>query len=1148
MSMAESDSIYFADEHDFEDEFAFWPLNLVLVLLGATILGVAFTYLDPVDNRLLYNPWTYVVVTPIVLMLLSVILSTIVSRIVAKSMQMAFLLSVLVHLFMLVGAMNVVIFSHLWPQILESMANERQQLERREKLQAPQYHRIASTTQTGTRPDYLAPVPTEHQPTELELADTTSLKLTRSTRDNLVSPEPRVELSNNPHLTQRDRPSPAMPSIRDSAASLSRSELQQRVRNQSQPRSFDLPSESMTPPELQPSAAAKSGSRSRASESPSRLALEPLSTPELQQPSPSLSRLAEATRREQSEPTSASAAETLHRLERAQSLARGNTSQPIRSSSISVPELSSVAEAATAESLNAASEVTALQRESSSTARRRRTELNNVESTLADLSRNSLQPELTMPKIRRDDPVKRIPDASIGEFSAALSRSTAGGEAGMAAPASMPIQGVEGVGVDQPSPSQLNSPRLSASRRSRSRSSSTSSLSGESSAPAWNGQSSLANGVSGQSPAEIARAASDGNAASDDAANLSGDGRTLARSRTGIEGLTGALSGPQAPIGIAAIPSESGESSALSASSGDNERSRRRRGRDSSVIDPLQMSTVRAGATSGSEAVAGFNTLADRAERQVDSADSGEGTSRLFSSNFDDSEVSRTKSEYQGTSPSSSSIQIPDSAIAQSSGGEADSDTQLGWDALARSDLDGIDRDAPGGRRNRRDSSGPTNLLALNAAPGMGGLSPTPDVAGDLLPRRNQRGEADAPTDLEIQRFARQDVGGPLAAGQIAIPKPAFQQRLDRLKDRNAMDATTAEPQTELAIERGLEFLARNQRSDGSWRLQDFDSQVLMTSDTAATGLALLAFQGAGYTHKNFKYAEVCDRAIQFLRQHQKSDGDLYIPQNPASDQNAWLYSHGIAAIAMCEAYGMTQDPEIQEAAQRAVDFITTSQDKARGGWRYRPGAGSDTSVSGWYMMALQSARLAGLEVNAQTLQRLEAYLQLSQSPDGKQHLYRYNPYAANTPQQRHGLEPTAVMTSVGLLMRLYTGWDSEHAGMQKGADFLLQHLPEEGTVEQSKRDTYYWYYATQVMFHIGGNAWEQWHDALYPQLIRNQVVDGPYQGSWDPVTPTPDLWARYGGRLYVTTMNLLSLEVTYRHLPIYHNMAMHQGLPASRP
>ena len=68
----------------------------------------------------------------------------------------------------------------------------------------------------------------------------------------------------------------------------------------------------------------------------------------------------------------------------------------------------------------------------------------------------------------------------------------------------------------------------------------------------------------------------------------------------------------------------------------------------------------------------------------------------------------------------------------------------------------------------------------------------------------------------------------------------------------------------------------------------------------------------------------------------------------------------------------------------------------------------------------------------------------------------------------------------------------------------------------------------------MGGERWRKWNSTLYPMLIETQVTDGPNAGSWDPYQPTADLWAKFGGRLYVTTLNLLSLEVNYRHLPLY--------------
>jgi hypothetical protein len=137
-------------------------------------------------------------------------------------------------------------------------------------------------------------------------------------------------------------------------------------------------------------------------------------------------------------------------------------------------------------------------------------------------------------------------------------------------------------------------------------------------------------------------------------------------------------------------------------------------------------------------------------------------------------------------------------------------------------------------------------------------------------------------------------------------------------------------------------------------------------------------------------------------------------------------------------------------------------------------------------------------------------------------------------------------MTAAGLLMRLYSGWSREHPQMQAGADYLMENLPianpRSVTAEQlaknggrTPRDTYYWYYATQVMYHMRGDYWRAWNDRLSPMLIGTQVTTGRLTGSWSPAS---DAWGQEGGRIYVTAMNLLSLEVHYRHLPIHDSAA----------
>lgn len=413
----------------------------------------------------------------------------------------------------------------------------------------------------------------------------------------------------------------------------------------------------------------------------------------------------------------------------------------------------------------------------------------------------------------------------------------------------------------------------------------------------------------------------------------------------------------------------------------------------------------------------------------------------------------------------------------------------------------------------------------------------------------------DARTDSELiavkgPRFVRRSPGGrPQMSATAAMPTQAFKDRM-QLRTQGQAGAK-AGPQTDETIELGLTFLARNQAAHGGWTLAGYgDEEPAMVSDTAATGLALLAFQGAGYHHLDYKYADNIRDALRYLVSNQREDGGLFIPGNDDANAFAEFYSHGIAAIALCEAYGMTQDPWLREPAQRSLNFIVESQTVVRptsggapyGGWRYSIGMGPDTSVSGWMLMALKSGELAKLEVPAEPYEYVEAWLDLAQESKEVPHKYRYNPFADNDARRVHGRRPSKTMTAVGLLMRLYLDWDRSSVNMQQGGDYLARSLPAMGSLSEPpnerSRDTYYWYYATQVMFHLGGKHWEAWNGKLQPLLVDSQVKRGIYAGSWDPVRPVPDRWAPHGGRLYVTTLNLLSLEVPYRHLPLYEDTA----------
>ena len=240
--------------------------------------------------------------------------------------------------------------------------------------------------------------------------------------------------------------------------------------------------------------------------------------------------------------------------------------------------------------------------------------------------------------------------------------------------------------------------------------------------------------------------------------------------------------------------------------------------------------------------------------------------------------------------------------------------------------------------------------------------------------------------------------------------------------------------------------------------------------------MALLAFLGDGHTHKSGEYAEVVEKGMKYLVRKQNRNGFF------ASDARGHekMYAQAQATIAICELYGMTKDSWLRQPAQLAIDFAHDSQSN-EGGWRYEPKFDSDTSVTGWYVMALQSGRSAGLTVDLSVLKRVNEYLDTASSFEGAAYGYQ-----ART-------DPSPAMTAEGLLCRQYISWLRDHPALRRGIDALLIEQP----FDLEDRDVYYWYYATQVLHHYGGRPWQEWNGVMRVDLPRSQVRGGREDGSW---------------------------------------------------
>lgn len=376
------------------------------------------------------------------------------------------------------------------------------------------------------------------------------------------------------------------------------------------------------------------------------------------------------------------------------------------------------------------------------------------------------------------------------------------------------------------------------------------------------------------------------------------------------------------------------------------------------------------------------------------------------------------------------------------------------------------------------------------------------------------------------------DVSAPPAAAPAitATSTPAttvpreYQWR--RSADKTAIaSAGGGSADTELAVKAALAWLASAQSRDGRWDADQFGAGrgsgqdatragAGIEADTGVTGLALLTFLAAGHTHQEGAYQDTVGRGLRFILSSQAENGNL----SGNADVFASMYCHGMAGVALAEAYGMTADQELKRPVERAVMYTLAAQHPSSGGWRYRPGDLGDTSQLGWQLMLLRSARIAGLKVPNDPFEGAKVFLRyVSAGQHGGLASYRFNEQISSP------------MTAEALACRQFLGTMPDAPAALEASQRLLTELPGQGG-----DNYYYWYYGTLAMHQMGGEYWTTWNRALQTRLLSTQTPDGRFAGSWNP----DSIWGGYGGRIYSTALATLSLEVYYRYLPMVNETA----------
>ncbi len=375
-----------------------------------------------------------------------------------------------------------------------------------------------------------------------------------------------------------------------------------------------------------------------------------------------------------------------------------------------------------------------------------------------------------------------------------------------------------------------------------------------------------------------------------------------------------------------------------------------------------------------------------------------------------------------------------------------------------------------------------------------------------------------------------------IAAQSNAAMRAALSSRSKETK-RELLKKFGGTSDTERAVSMALKWLAEHQNPEtGAWTMThalicggkcDRPGERV-ASMNAATGMALMCFLGAGQTHMEGEYKETVFKGLSFLINSMRVQGPYgawWVGDGHSKGLDD-MYAHGIASIAMCEAYGMTRDERLLEAAQLSINYLAYAQNPATGGWHYSPfpigGLPGDLSVVGWQMMAIKSGAMAGLNFDLDVVRKANVFLDTMQVPGGFGYHYSLDSKMKSPTDYR------PAMTACGVLCRMYSGWNKQEPTIKAAAEKFAADGP-------SPTDNYYNYYATQVMKQYGGPEWDAWNNKMRDQIVSTQVQTGHGAGSW---YVEDGISAQAGGRLYCTCMSTMMLEVYYRYMPLYAEQA----------
>ena len=333
-------------------------------------------------------------------------------------------------------------------------------------------------------------------------------------------------------------------------------------------------------------------------------------------------------------------------------------------------------------------------------------------------------------------------------------------------------------------------------------------------------------------------------------------------------------------------------------------------------------------------------------------------------------------------------------------------------------------------------------------------------------------------------------------------------------------DAARKKDAAKIAVPWALRWLKNHQSADGHWDAKSYTEQCRLNRcageggaarETRSTGLALLAFHGAGETQFHGSYREQIKNGLAWLRGVQDEQGGFGAKGAPRV-----LAEHAVAALAMTEAAGMTGDEECRASAQKAVNFLFDAPAGA-GPWRkdFAKDGVVDPQALPWAVFVLKSASISGLKVDADALNRVVAWFDARTDA------------ATGAVADKPGGTPDDLLTATGFLARVFADRNLKTDAKLALAAATLAKRPPAWDTATAATDPVAWHLGTLVAYQMGGDTWKQWREAATAALIPNQRMESgrDERGSWEPL----GVAVKGGGRLETTAVLCLALEVCAR-------------------